>query len=172
MRSALFACFGLAIISGCAISIADGKEGEWRWRLFEMENEKVVLTYHDSNHLTDSVTTQFECRRSSGRADLVGVANESLLHALGDTVRNGSYPRGDLVPESNDGAILIQPRFSEMYGWEYLFDFSVKAVGFEQFKRTGIFQFKMGSTVVAWKELKEGLENVAKFQEACSRGPK
>jgi hypothetical protein len=59
--------------------------------------------------------------------------------------------------------------YSEMgSNWQYSFELEVAGKAFDEFKRTGRFTFKVGSTVVR-EEFKVGLENVDKFQAICKR---
>lgn len=163
-----YVCSGALILCLLAgpTAVAQTTEGELRWRFFEREDNQVSLSYADSD-ATDNIAIMFTCKRGFGRAVVTADMSERLRHALADTMRADKSPYGQLVPGTrDDGLILIQASMSEMYGWQFSFDFHVDSMGFEQFKRTGIFQFKFGEILVR-DELKSGLEDVAKFQHAC-----
>jgi hypothetical protein len=58
-----------------------------------------------------------------------------------------------------------------MSGWEYGFELSAAGPPFEQFKRTGRLDFKVGETWLH-EEFKIGLDAIAKFQAFCKRPSK
>jgi len=141
---------------------------EWRWRFAEDGDQAHLIAAASDD--TDNIGAMFTCKRGSGSASVTASMDERLRNAMAEVIRTGSGPYGRLVPGTQDhDSIFIRSSFSEKdEGWQFSFDFDVDLIGFEQFKRTGLFQFKLSESVERI-ELKAGLENIAKFQGSCRR---
>ncbi len=100
-----------------------------------------------------------------------GDAKQDLRTAMADVIRADEYPRLHLFPFDSDYISLLSLSYSEMRGWQYAFDVPAIGPSFDEFKRTGQFTFKMGTTVIA-EEFTTGLESAVKFQDVCKQPPK
>lgn len=139
---------------------------EWRWR-FSEDGGQAYLVFAASDE-TDDIGAMFICKLGSGNANVTALMDERLRNAMAEAIRTGSGPYGRLVPGTQDhDSIFIQLSFSEKdEAWQFSFDVNVGSTGFEEFKRTGVFQFKLDESMQRI-EHKAGLENIAKLQEAC-----
>jgi hypothetical protein len=138
---------------------------DWRWRFSEEEGQpRLVVAASDD---TDDVGAMFTCKRGSGNASVTANMDERLRNAMGEAIRTGSGPYGRLIPGTQDDSIFVVSSFSEKdEAWQFSFDFNIESAGFEQFKRTGVFQFQLNEAAERI-ELKAGLENITKFRDAC-----
>jgi hypothetical protein len=151
---------------------AYAQEGEERWRMFETDNKEASLVIADTDLGTDAIgSPRFWCVSGSAEIDVRGVAGEAHRNAIADLIRSDQYPRVDFKPADPDNLTLLKLAYSEMTGWEYRFDLSAAGPPFEQFKRTGMLDFKVGETWLH-EEFKVGLDAVAKFQAFCKRPSK
>ncbi len=167
-RLLLSTCFLLASISVVLAS----DEGQQRWRISD-NGDELHLFIADTD-FTDSVgSPQFRCHRGSSRVTIGGNATKALRNAMADLIRADEYPRVEFVPANPNGnsADPMDLSFSEASGWRYSFGLPINDPPFEQFKRTGALQFKVGTASVR-VEFKVGLENIAKFQHICTLPPK
>jgi hypothetical protein len=151
---------------------AYANEGEERWRMFETDNKEGSLVIADTDLGTDAIgSPRFWCTSGSGKIDVRGVAGEAHRNAIADLIRSDQYPRVDFKPADPDNLTLLELAYSEMTGWEYKFDLSAAGPPFEQFKRSGMLDFKIDETWLH-EEFKVGLDAVAKFQTFCKRPSK
>jgi hypothetical protein len=164
MRRGGFAALAV-LASGSMSAAADDR----RWRVFE-ETDKALLSASHTDEPTDDLGSPFfRCQRKSGTVVVEGTATQALRDALADLIRSNGYPQVDLLPSGSASSALLNVSYSEMgSNWQYSFELEVAGKAFDEFKRTGRFTFKVGSTVVR-EEFKVGLENVDKFQAICKR---
>jgi hypothetical protein len=151
---------------------AYANEGEERWRMFATDDKEATFVIADTDFGTDAIgSPRFSCGFGSGKIDVRGVAREAHRNAIADLVRSDQYPRIELSPTGPDNVAFLELSYSDMSGWEYGFDLSAAGPPFDQFKRTGMLDFKIGE---AWlhEEFKVGLDAVAKFQALCKRPSK
>jgi hypothetical protein len=151
---------------------AYANEGEERWRMFATDDKEATLVIADTDLGTDAIgSPRFSCGFSSGKIDVRGVAREAHRNAIADLIRSDQYPHIELRPAGPDNVAFLDLSYSDMSGWEYGFDLSAAGPPFEQFKRTGMLDFKIGETWLH-EEFKIGLDAVAKFQAFCKRPSK
>jgi hypothetical protein len=147
----------LVLASGSAVA----KEGEWSWRVFD-NNDEETLAITDTDLAGDNIKMPFIfCKKAEGRITVRGDADESLRHAMADIIRNNRERTAKLSPTGEEDIELF---FGE--SWQYRIVISADAPPFEQFKRTGVLQFKLGRATVR-EQFTVGMENIAKFQDIC-----
>ena len=140
---------------------ANAKEGEWSWRIFDNDDEE-TLAITDTDLAGDNIKMPLiYCKKAEGRITVRGDADESLRLAMADVIRGNREPAAKLAPAGEEHIELF---FVE--SWQYRIRISADAPPFEQFKKTGVLQFKLGKATVREK-FTVGLENIAKFQEIC-----
>jgi hypothetical protein len=150
---------------------AHAQEGVDRWRFSENEG-KAMLVIADTDQGTDAFGSPlFRCEKGSGRVEIEGSAKEALRRTIGNFITVDKYPDVELLPAGSGYSDLLTISYSEMYGWRYGFAMSAVETPFEQFKRTGMLDFKLGDTLVH-EEFTIGLDAVAKFQDYCRRPSK
>ncbi len=103
--------------------------------------------------------------------EVSGTAKQDLRIAIASLIRDDVYPLINLFPYGSNDVALIEPLYSEMYGWQYRFAVPADGPTFEEFKRTGALMFKVGMTSIC-EEYRKGLETAVKFQDSCKRPPK
>jgi hypothetical protein len=153
---------------------ADAAEGEGRWRLLVgQDRASLVLAATDLG--TDNYGSPlFSCKRASGTIQVGGEMDEKLRQAVADLIRSDTYPLVKFLPEDpNNPGGLILPSYSELNGsWEYNINLSADTQALNGFKRTGVFQFTIGATLISASRTKAGLENFDRFQNVCKRPPR
>jgi hypothetical protein len=170
MFGPMFAWRKCCVAVGCLVMIAAGAASdELRWRT--SDNKGVLLLFTADTDLGTDFTgpLQFSCKRGEGLIEVEGELDEIGRKAVADLIRSDEYPAIGLVPDGKTFS-LLQISFSEMRGWLYAFSVAPDEPPFEEFKRTGTFHFKIGSTVIE-ETFKTGLESVAMFQGACRKSP-
>lgn len=151
---------------------AYAQEGVDRWRTFEYDGKEAILVISDTDESGDTMgSPRFRCQIGSGKIEVKGVASDVQRQAIADLIRSGNYPRIELSPAGPDNIAFFDLSYSDMSGWEYGFDLSAAGPPFEQFKRSGRLDFKVGETWLH-EEFKVGLDAVAKFQASCKRPSK
>jgi hypothetical protein len=164
MCLAIAACFLLAPVSA---AVAAGNAEE-RWRIYEGDDWASLLITTTEGATDDFSSPYFSCRRGSGRIKVGGDAKQDLRTAMADVIRADEYPRLHLLPFDSDHISLLSMSYSEMRGWQYDFDLPAVGPSFDEFKRTGLLMFNVGTTVFT-EEFKAGLESAAKFQDICKQ---
>jgi hypothetical protein len=153
----------LAISAGAA-------EGEWRWRLF-VDQDRARLVLADTELGTDSYASpQFTCKPASGIIQVEGEMDEKIRQAVADLIRSDTYPLVKFLPNAGG---LILPSYSELNGsWTYTIELPADTQALDGFKRTGVFEFKIGTTLISAPPAKAGLENFDRFQNICRKPPR
>lgn len=160
VNSIAAATLGALLVLVCGSANA-AKEGEWSWRVFDNDDEE-TLAITDTDLAGDNVKMPFIfCKKAQGRITVRGDADESLRLAMADIIRNNQEPTAKFAPTGQEDVELF---FGE--SWQYRIQISADAPPFEQFKRTGVLQFKLGKATVR-EQFTVGLENIAKFQDIC-----
>jgi hypothetical protein len=163
------ACVLLALVTFDS-SPSSPAEGQWRWRLSE-NADRISLYIADTDGPTDNVDSpRFQCHRASGQIQVDVLMDAEDAEAIAKIIREKEYPRIQWAPYGQADWSILQPSFTEMDGWQYTFEMNVSAQVFDVFRKTGIFEFRIGSALIR-KKLAAGMENVAKFQNAC-RSPR
>jgi hypothetical protein len=144
---------------------ADATEGEWRWRFFQGDDQ---ASLHAAEHdATDAIASpRFSCIKGKGWIEVVSEMGDQEREAIAEFIRKNEYPRVHLVPPAEYPSLLAEIFYSEMYGWMYKFDMRVGTRAFAEFAKTGVFEYRVGSAIMT-AELKEGLANIALFDQAC-----
>ncbi len=128
-----------------------------------------MLVITDTDEGTDSFGSPlFRCERGSGRVEIEGAPKEALRRTIGNIIAADHYPAVQLLPAGTGYSDVLAISYSDMHGWRYGFGMSAEEAPFEQFKRTGVLEFKIGETLVH-EEFKIGLDAVANFQAFCRR---
>lgn len=169
MRKSSGCILGSMFFLTCISAYAN--EGEDRWRFSENEG-KAMLVIADTDEGTDAFGSPFfRCEKGSGRVEIEGSAKEALRRTIGNFITVDNYPDVQLLPIGSGYSDLLTISYSDMHGWRYRFAMSAVETPFEQFKRTGVLEFKLGETLVH-EEFKVGLDAIAKFQASCKRPSK
>jgi hypothetical protein len=162
----LSVCFVLACVP------TDANEREERWRLFEQADGALLAASHTDEATDDLGVFFFRCKRGSGTVEVEGTAKQDLRTAMADFIRTEGYPQVEPFPIGSGGESLLNLSYSEMSGtWQYSFTLPAIGPAFDEFKRTGQLQFKVGTAVIR-EEFKKGLESAVKFQAICKQPPK
>jgi hypothetical protein len=155
-----------AVTLGTLLALACGsanaaKEGEWSWRIFDNGDDE-TLAITDTDLAGDNIKMPLIfCTKAQGRITVRGDASEPLRLAMADVIRDNREPAAKLAPSGEENIELF---FGE--SWQYRIVISADEPAFEQFKRTGVLQFKLGKATVR-EQFTVGLENIAKFQDIC-----
>ncbi|UFZ01532.1 hypothetical protein LQG66_19600 [Bradyrhizobium ontarionense] len=148
---------------------AEAAEDEVRWRVIEDADSALLVIAADD--ATDNIgSPSFECKKALGYATASGDTNDSVRRAIGSIILNDKEPGITMVPEDNTVS-TVDVDFSYVSGWRYRFVLSVTGPAFEELKRTGTFEFKVGDAALKSK-FDVGLKNVARFQELCRLPPR
>ena len=160
---------GIAMAFAC--SAVHATEGEERWRFFENDGKAMLVITHTDGGTDAFGSPLFRCEKGSGRVEIEGGDKKLLRRTIGSLISADKYPTMQLLPANTGYADLPTISYSEMSGWRYSFAMSAEETPFDQFRRTGVLEFKLGETVVH-EEFKVGLDAAAKFQDFCKRSPK
>ncbi len=148
---------------------ARAQENIDHWKFNPFEN-RANLDIVNTDEPTDNIGfPRFSCDRASGT---ILVETEMDLQArseLATLIRGDWPPRIQLIPADSKYLSLPQPDFSD--GWHLKFEISAGAQAFADFKKTGIFRFKLGKMVVK-TDLKAGIEDIGKFHDFCRAPPR
>lgn len=151
---------------------ADDKQVRWRF-IGDNLGGRATLAIGDTDEATDDLGLLFfQCREKSGSIEATGIPSEELRRAIGATVAADRYPLIEFLPSAQGQSSPLTVSYSELHeGWLYGFELSSTAAPFENFKQTGVVEFKLGETRVH-VEFKVGLDAIAKFQAFCQRPTK
>lgn len=164
MRYAIAA--GAALLALCGL--AGAQDGEWRWRLSADEN--VLTLYIAAYEATDDIgSPTLTCRKGSKSVKVSGHMNKALQRAVAHAIVNDVYPMAEPVPDGRDGGGLLEINFSEMDGWTYAFEMPIGAQAFVPLRETGMLSFNFNGALIESGQT-VGIEEIAKFQDACRRG--
>jgi hypothetical protein len=137
-----------------------------RWRVAD-HGDTLSLYTAEFDDGTDFIgPLNFECLRGKNHFVVRGDLDEAGRLALADLMRQNEHPIVT-VPETKHAA-TIEPRYSEMNGWQFEFWIAPEEQGLSSFARTGVFEFEIGKTPVRY-EFTPGLEAISTFQEACRK---
>jgi hypothetical protein len=98
---------------------------------------------------------------------LEGDASDNLRSTMAAIILHDEEPGISMIPD-DPSVHTVDIVYNGMTGWRYRFQLSVTGPGFEQLARAGVFQFKVGDSLVR-SEFKAALENVRRFQDLCKR---
>jgi hypothetical protein len=159
---------GWLVLAAFALPPALAEEDKQvRWR-FNAYDGRGYLTSSDTDEPTDDVgLLLLRCREKSGDIEVTGIPGAEFRGAIGATIATDKYPLIEFVLKAPGQTSLLRFEYSELHEtWLYNFNLSSKEEPFETFKRTGILEFKLGEARDR-RELKAGLEAIAKFQAFC-----
>jgi hypothetical protein len=155
-----------SVLTSCVLPVITATAQEMRWRVAD-HGDTLSLYTAEFDDGTDFIgPLNFECSRGKNHFVVRGDLDETGRIALADLMRQNGYPIVT-VPETKN-ASLIEPRYSEMTGWQFEFSISPAEQGLSSFARTGVFEFEIGKTPVRY-EFTPGLEAISVFQEACRK---
>jgi hypothetical protein len=156
---------GCAVASFFALSQATDalSEDGWQWRTGKIDDGRLLLTFSESEASDDFSGLSYYCKPSSGTIEVHGNADERQRKVFADLIRNDSYPTVTLEGEQSTWELS----HSDDGGWGFRFEIAANGVAFDKFKKTGRFQFKVGSLAVDNGTRTAGLEKVSEFQAAC-----
>ena len=139
---------------------------ETRWRFFDQKG-RALLAITDTDEATDAIgSPSFDCAAGSDRVEVRGDANKALRRAIAGMISADQYPKVNVVPFEKESFVVLSVSYSEISGWQYGFELSASSPQFEQFKRTGMLEFKVASTAIR-EGARVGLEAAAQFQAYC-----
>lgn len=153
----------IALVPGLAE--AEDKQVRWRFAAYDGQGH---LTSGDTDEPTDDIgLLLLRCREKSGDIEVTGIPSAEFRGAIGATIAADKYPLIEFVLKAPGQTSLLRFEYSELHEtWLYTFHLSSKEEPFETFKRTGALEFKLGETRDR-RELKAGLDAIAKFQAFC-----
>jgi hypothetical protein len=156
---------GCAVASFFALSHTTGalSEDGWQWRTGKIDDGRLLLTFSESEASDDFSGLSYYCKPSSGTIEVHGNTDERQRKVFADLVRNDNYPTVTLEGEQSTWELS----HSDDGGWGFQFKISADGTAFDKFKKTGRFQFKVGTLAVDNGTRKAGLEKVSEFQAAC-----
>ncbi|WP_316219221.1 hypothetical protein [Bradyrhizobium sp. SZCCHNR2026] len=135
-----------------------------RWRLSE-HGDTALLVIADSDATDHFGSPFFECRKASGLATAFGDTDDDLRTEMATLILHDETPGIKTVPD--DGSVsIVNFEFGFVSGWRYRFMLSATGPPFEELKRTGTFDFKVGQAELTYK-FDVGLDVVAEFQGLC-----
>jgi hypothetical protein len=143
-------------------SVAVGEDG-WRWRIDKIDDGRLLLAFTEFEAGDSFSGLSYYCKPSSGRIEVRGATNKQQRQVFADLVRTDSYPR--LKVEGEDA--FWELSHSDDVGWEFHFEIAADGAMFDKFKKTGQFEFKVGTLAVDNGTRKVGLDKVSEFQAAC-----
>jgi hypothetical protein len=154
-------------VLSCVLPITTASVAEeMRWRVAD-HGDTLSLYTAEFDDGTDFIgPLNFECVRGKNHLVVRGDLDETGRIALADLMRQNGYPIVT-VPETKYASV-IEPRYSEMTGWQFEFSIAPAEQGLSSFARTGVFEFEIGKTPVRY-EFTPGLEAISAFQEACRK---
>jgi hypothetical protein len=140
------------------------EEGDVRWRLSE-HGDTALLVIADSDATDHFGSPFFECKKASGLTTAYGDTDDDFRTVMATFILHDETPSIMTVPEDSSVS-TVDIEFGFVSGWRYRFMLSAAGPAFEELKRSGAFEFKVGDAPLKSK-FDVGLENVAKFQEFC-----
>jgi hypothetical protein len=156
---------GCAVASFLALAHASAALGEdgWRWRIGKIDDGRLLLSFTDFDASDFFSGLSYYCKPSSGTVEVHGSSDERQRKVFADLIRNDSYPTVMLEGEQS----VWELSHSDDGGWGFQFEISADGAAFDKFKKTGRFQFKVGTLAVDNGTRKAGLEQVSEFRAAC-----
>jgi hypothetical protein len=156
----------------CSMTLAlagNAVEGEWRWHL-SVDQDRASLSLAQTEEGTDNIgSPQFSCGRSSG-IKVWGLMDEKMRWAFADLIRSDTYPLAKFLPEAPEASGIIETAYDELReGWTYTIGIHTDTHAFDRFKRTGLLEFKLGTTLISISRTKLGLDKFDQFLNACRR---
>lgn len=153
-----------ALLAASGSAYAD--DDQVRWRVSD-QGDSALLVIADSDATDHFGSPVLDCRKGSGVATAEGDAADDLRSTMAAIILHDEEPAISMVPD-DPSVQIVDIVYNGMTGWRYRFQLSVTGPGFEQLARTGVFQFKVGDSLVR-SEFKVALGNVRRFQDLCKR---
>jgi hypothetical protein len=157
------------LLVGSLTESALATEGELRWRIRESGDHLVLAVAETDGGTDDLGNLYFSCTRAVGRINVISHLGDDERVAVADVIRAGKYPTIELGGDTDKSAVLAV-QHSDMDGWQISFDVAATGRAFDRFAAQGLFEFKVGQANVR-ADFKVGLDQVAKFQNACRKAP-
>ena len=154
----------LPFVLGFMSPPARAQENVDHWKFNSFENRSKLFIVNGDQPTDNIGFPLFSCDRASGTILVETEMDLQARNELATLIRGDWPPRIQLVPADSKYLSLPQPVFSD--GWHLKFEISAAAQAFADFKKSGIFRFKLGKMVVG-TDLKTGIEDIGKFHDFC-----